>query len=173
MRRTLAVLVASFVPVLAHAAGQGETTVGGGPGLAVLRDGGTRAGGAAEVRLLRGLDDAWSARVRLQAAWLPARGDRQATQLFAPGLGLTVAADVVNLVPFLDVGVVLADLRETGRPSRQRLGAELAAGADYLLSRHLVLSLLARVDYLVLRLGGYGAPTPLLLTLDLHVGYVF
>jgi hypothetical protein len=173
MRLGPALLLSALLPLTARAAGNGETAVAGGPGLAVLVDGQTRLGGAGEVRLLRGFSDFWSAQLALGFAWLPSTAQTPATRVLTPTLGLVVAADVVNLVPFAALGVVFADLRGAGLPARQRLGGELALGADYLLSRHLALSLLARVDYLALHLAGASTSRPLLLVCALHLGYVF
>jgi hypothetical protein len=173
MRLGLACVFLALFPATARAAGQGEIAVSGGPGLAILFDGETRLGGAAEVRLLRGLSDLWSARLGLQAAWISASRESPATRMVTPGLGGTVAADVLNLVPFADLGLVFTDLRGGGGPAQQRLGGELALGADYLASRHLALSLLGRIDYFALRLAGAGDVRPLLLTFSLQVSYVF
>jgi hypothetical protein len=173
MRLALAFLTLSLVPATVRAAGQGETAVTGGPGLAILFDGETRVGGAADLQLLHGLSDFWSARLGLQAAWLPSRDETSATRLVMPGLGLMVAADVLNLVPFAALGVVLADIRGGGVSSRQRLAGQLSLGADYLASRHLTLSLLGRIDYPALRLAGPRTSSPLLLTFALHAAYVF
>lgn len=173
MRFGPAFLLSALLPVAAHAAGQGETVVAGGPGMAVLFDDEARVGVAGDVRLLRGLSDSWSAKLGLAFAWIPAEDKRPAMHMVAPTLGLTVAADVLNLVPFAELGVVLADLRGGGLPSRQRLGGELSLGADYLVTRHLALSLLGRIDHLALRLAGAGGSPPVLLVFALTLGYVF
>jgi hypothetical protein len=173
MRVGPAVLLSALLPFAAHAAGQDETVVTGGPGLAVLFDGEAQVGVSGDVRLMHGLSDFWSARLGLGLAWLPATDGGPAKRVVAPTLGLTVAADVLNLVPFAELGVVLADLRGGGLASRQRLGAELSLGIDRLLSRHLTLSALGRVDYLPLRLAGANGSPPLLLVLALCLGYVF
>jgi hypothetical protein len=173
MRFGPALLLSTLLPLTASAAGKGETAVAGGPGLAVLFDGQTRLGGSGDVRLLRGLSDSWSAKLALGFAWIPSTSHTPTTRLLTPSLGLVVAADAVNLVPFAELGVVFADVRGDGTAARQRLGGALALGADYLLSRHLALSLLGRVDYLALRLAGAGASRPVLLVLTLSLGYVF
>jgi hypothetical protein len=173
MRPGFAPLLCLLLPAAALAGGPGESALGAGPGLAVLSEGTTRAGASGEVRFPRGLSDSWSARMGLQAAWMPAAAGASAKQLVAPALGLTAAADVLNLVPFAEAGVVLGDIRGGGLPSRQRLGGQFGIGADYLASRHVTLSLLARVDYFALRLSGASESRPVQLTLALHLGRVF
>jgi hypothetical protein len=173
MRLGLPLLLLAISPASALAAGEGETTISGGPGLAVLFDGQTRAGVATDVRLLRGLTDAWSLRLGLQAAWIPASGNTNATRVTAPSLGLTLAADITNLVPFVDAGIVFADLRGGGLGSRQRLGCQLGAGADYFIARRFTLTLLARLDYYALHLAGDRGSSPTQATLALHLGRVF
>ena len=173
MRLSFAALLCCLLPTAALAAGQGEMAISGGPGLAVMIEGTTRAGASADLRFLRGLSDSWSARLGLQAAWLGASGETNATHVLAPALGLTVAADVLNLVPFAEAGVVLADIRGNGLTARQRLGGQLGVGADYLVTRHFTLSLLARLDFFALRLAGAHESSPAQLTLALHLGRVF
>jgi hypothetical protein len=173
MRLGFAFLVCTLLPASALAGGQGEMALSGGPGVALAFEGKTRAGASADVRFLRGLSDSWSARLGLQAAWIPASGEASATRLLAPALGLTVAADVLSWVPFAEAGVVFADIRGGGIASRQRLGGQLGVGADYLATRHLTLTLLARVDYFALRLAGAREASPAELTLALHLGRVF
>jgi hypothetical protein len=173
MRFGPALLLCALLPATARAAGHGETAVSGGPGLAVLVAGATQVGVAGDLRLLRGLSDSWSARLGLEAAWLPSTDERPATRLSAGALGLTVAADVLSLVPFADFGVVVADLRSAGLAAQQRVGGELTLGADYLAGRHVTLSVLGRVDYFALRLAGAHGPRPVLVVLALALGYVF
>jgi hypothetical protein len=173
MRFGLPLLLLALLPASALAAGQGETTLSGGPGLVVLFDGTTRAGAAADARLLRGLTDSWSLRLGLQAAWIPASGETGATRIAAPSFGLTFAADVTNLVPFVEGGIAFADLRGGGGGSRQRLGGQLGAGADYFLTRRLTLCALARLDYYALRVAGDRGSIPAQVTIALHLGHVF
>ena len=117
--------------------------------------------------------DAWSARLGLQAAWYPADDATPSAHVTAQALGLTWAADVLKLVPFADLGIVVADIRGSWVAASQRLGGQLGFGADYLISRHFTMSLLARVDYFALRLaGGHDTPTTQL-TLALHLGRAF
>jgi|GEM_PF-4123154 len=173
MRLGFAILLGSLLPASALGAGRGEMAVTGGPGLAVVFAGTNRAGASADLRVLRGLSDSWSARLGLQGAWIPASGETGATRIMAPALGLTVAADVLNLVPFAETGIVLADIRGGGLSSRQRLGGQLCVGAEYLATRHFTLSLLARLDYFAIRLAGAHESSPSQLTLALHLGRVF
>jgi hypothetical protein len=144
-----------------------------GPGLALTFDSQTRAGAAADARFLYGLSDSWSARLGLQASWIPASGEPSATRLVAPALGLTVAADVLNLVPFAEAGIVLADIRGGGLAARQRLGGQVGAGAEYLATRHFTVLLLGRLDYFALRLAGARESSLTEVTFALHLGHVF
>ena len=167
------ILLLSFLPASALAAGQGENAVTGGAGLALALTGPTRVGAAVDVRLLHGFNDSWSARLGLEGSWLPGSGDTSATRIVTPSLGLTVAADVLNLVPFAEAGFGFADIRGGGTASRQYLGGQLGVGVDYLATRHLTLSLLGRLDYFALRLAGPDGSRPVVATFALHLGRVF
>ena len=173
MRRALALLILCMPAPSALAAGEGEMALTAGPGLAVGLTGGARVGASVDARFLYGLTDAWSARLDLAGSWLPSSGESAATRVIAPTLGMTVAADVLNLVPFGEVGIVIGDVRGGGSAARQYLGGQLGAGVEYLLTRRLTLSLLGRIDYLALRLAGPDATDPLALTFALHLGHVF
>jgi hypothetical protein len=165
-------LLLGLVPAAAWAAGRGETAFGAGPALAVVRQGETRVGAAVDARVLYGLNDVWSAHAGLTLAWLPASDATPATLLTAPAVGLTAAADIVNWVPFVQAGLALADVRRDGG-SQQRLGAQLGVGADYLISRHMTLTVLGRIDHFALAVAGAGGPTPVQLVLTLQLGHVF
>jgi len=173
MRLALAALLCLILPASAFAVGQGESALTGGPGLALAFEGGTRAGAGADVRILRGLSDSWAARLGVQATWVPATGGKGATRVAAQALGLTFAADIFKLVPFVDLGVLVADIRGGGQEARQRLGGQFGIGADYLVTSHLTLSLIGRLDYFALRLAGARGQTPVQATLALHLGHVF
>ena len=173
MRLGLAILLVSLLPASALAVGQGEAELSGGFGLAVTLQGENRSGAQAEMRLLRGLSDSWAARLGLQTAWYPADGGTPSAHVTAQAVGLTWAADVLNLVPFADLGIIVADLRGGGVAARQSLGGQLGVGADYLLSRHFTVSLLARVDYFAFRLAGGHGTRPTQLTLALDLGRTF
>jgi hypothetical protein len=173
MPRGFAFLLSCLLPASALAAGPGEMSLSAGPGLALTFDSQTRAGAAADARFLYGLSDSWSARLGLQASWIPASGEPSATRLVAPALGLTVAADVLNLVPFAEAGIVLADIRGGGLAARQRLGGQVGAGAEYLATRHFTVLLLGRLDYFALRLAGARESSLTEVTFALHLGHVF
>jgi hypothetical protein len=173
MRFGLVLLLVWWLPTATLAVGQGEASLSGGLGLAVGFQDQTRAGAQAEVRLLRGINDSWAARLGFQTAWYPAKGSNPAAHVTAQSLGLTWAADVLNLVPFADVGIAVADLRGGGVTPSWRLGGQLGIGADYLLSRHLTMSLLARADYFPLRLAGGHEAHPTQLSLVLYLGRAF
>jgi hypothetical protein len=171
MRRAL-VLLLGLLPASAGAAGRGETAVGAGPALAVLHQTRTRAGAALDARFLYGLSDVLSAHAGLTVSRFAASDDAPTTVLTAPAVGLTAAADVLDWVPFAQAALVLADLRGGGS-SQQRLGAGLAIGADHLISRHLALTVLARIDHYTLQLAGRDGAAPLKFVLALQVGRVF
>jgi hypothetical protein len=173
MRFSAALALAWLLPVSALAVGQGEASLSLGAGLAVAFEGQGRAGAEAEFRVLRGLSDAWSARLGLQAAVIPSSGTAPAGSLVSQAVGLTWAVDIAKLVPFLDLGLVVADVRGRGYPASQRLGAHVGLGVDYLVSRRTVVSFLGRVDYLPLRLAGGEAPRPVQLCFVLHLGRTF
>jgi hypothetical protein len=173
MRLRLALLCAFLAPATAVAGGRGEMALTAGPGVAIAKLADTQAGAAADARFLYGLSDAWSARLGLAAIWLPGRDGAAASRLVAPSVGLTLAADVLTFVPFVEVALTFTDVRGGGLTSRQYLGGEAGLGVDYLLSRHTTLSLLARADYLAVHLAGAATPTPFAATLALHLGRVF
>ncbi len=104
MRLWLPLLVLWWLPASARAVGQGEATLAGGIGPALAFREQTRAGVEAEARLLRGISDSWAARLGLQTAWYPADGMPPSCHVTAQSLGLTWAADALNLVPFADLG---------------------------------------------------------------------
>ena len=162
-----------LLPASALAVGEGEASLSLGAGLAVTFQDGGRAGVEGEFRLLRGLTDAWSGRLGLQAALLPSSDGRPRGSLVSQSAGLTWAVDIANLVPFVDFGVLVADVRGMGYAASQRLGIQAGVGLDYLASRHALVSLLARVDYLPLRLAGHESPRPTQLCLVLHLGRTF
>ena len=169
----LSLLVAWCLPTSTFALGQGEAAISGGVGLAVAFQDQTRTGLAAEARLLRGLSDSWAARLGIQSAWYPQGSALPSAHITAQSAGLTFAADVLNLVPFADIGLAVADMRGGGLATTWRLGGQLGFGADYFISRHLALSLLARADYFPLRLAGGHDTHPTQVSLVLFVGHVF
>ena len=173
MRHWLALVLLWCLPTSALALGQGEASLSGGLGPALAFQGQIRPGAQADVRLLRGLNDSWAARLGLQTAWYPASNSTPSAHVTAQALGLTWAADVLNLVPFADLGILAADVRGGGMTPSWRLGGQLGLGADYFLSRHLTMSLLARVDYLPLRLAGGHNAHPTQISLALHLGRAF
>ena len=173
MRRVLLSLLPILLPATALAAGSGEMMLTAGPGLALVHQAETRTGASADARFLYGLSDSWSAHLGLQATWLPASAGQSAATIVAPSLGMTAAADILNWVPFAEAALVFGDLRGGGLASRQRLGGRLGGGIDYLLTRHLTLSLLGRLDYFALALAGPDDSRPLSLGFALHLGRVF
>jgi hypothetical protein len=173
MRWSQLPLLALLFPATAGAAGPGERMLTAGPGVAFVHQDRTRTGISGDARLLYGLSDSWSAHLGLQAAWLPAAASRSAIFAVTPSLGLTAAADILNWVPFIEAALVFGDFRGGGLAARQRLGGRLGGGIDYLLTRHLTLSLLGRLDYFALALTGPEGDQPLALGFALHLGRVF
>jgi hypothetical protein len=159
------------MPVSAGAIGPGEASLSAGLGPALAVQGQTHAGAQVAFRLLRGFSDSWAGRLGLEAAWLPTSG--AAIHYTTQSLGFTWAADILNLVPFADVGLVLGDIRGGGMASGQRLGPQVGIGADYLFSRHLTFSLLAHADYFVFRLAGAQTTRPTQITVGFYLGRVF
>ncbi len=173
MRLLLALSLASLVPASAFAVGQDEASLSLGAGFTVEHQGESRPGAAVELRLLRGLSDAWAARLGLQAALAPSSSGRSAASVLSQAAGFTWAVDIVNWVPFLDLGLLAADARGGGHGASQRLGVEAGLGIDYLFSRRTVASILGRVDYLPLRLAGTDSPRPVVASFVLHLGRSF
>jgi hypothetical protein len=173
MRFWLALFVVWWLPSAALAVGQGEASLSGGLGMAGAFQDHARAGAQADVRLLRGLNDSWAARLGVQTAWYPADGATPAAHITAQSAGLTWAADVLQWVPFADLGIAVADIRGGGLATSWRLGGQLGIGADYFLSRHLTVSLLARVEYFPLRLAGGHDAHPIQTGLVLYLGRAF
>jgi hypothetical protein len=173
MRFWFAFALACLMPVPAIAVGQGEASLSVGGGLAIQCQGEGRTGAAVEFRLLRGLSDAWSARLGLQATLIPSAHGEKAATLLGQAAGLTWALDALRWVPFLDLGVLVADTRGGGTQASQRLGGQAGLGLDYLASRHTVVSFLGRVDYLPLRLAGADTSRPTQVSFVLHLGRTF
>jgi hypothetical protein len=173
MRFWIVLALACLTPFSAAAVGQDESSLQAGAGWAVAHQGESRSGVEGEFRIVRGLTDAWSARLGLQGAVLPGSEGRKTGTIISQAAGVTWAFDVVNWVPFIDLGVVLADVRGNGHGASQRLGGQAGVGVDYLLSRHTFVSLLGRVDYFPLRLAGTDGPRPSLLSFVLHLGRTF
>jgi hypothetical protein len=173
MRFWLALFLIWWLPTSAHAVGQGEASLSGGLGLAVSFRDQTRAGAQAEARLLRGISDSWAARLGVQTAWYPADGAAPAAHITAQSAGFTWAADILNWVPFADIGIAVADIRGGGLATTWRLGGQVGIGADYFLSRHLTMSLLARGEYFPLRIAGGHEAHPVQTGLALYLGRAF
>jgi hypothetical protein len=168
---TFALFSLWLMPAPASAVGQGEASLSAGVGLAIAVQDQPRAGAQVEFRLLRGLSDSWAARLGLETTWIPTSG--AAIHFTTQSAGLTWAADVLRLVPFVDFGIAVADIRGGGMREGQRLGPQGGIGADYLVSRHLTVSLLARVDYFALRLAGGHETAPTQITVGAHLARVF
>ena len=154
----------------AQAAGAGETQVAPSLGFALAGgDDSGHPGMQAGVESTFGFSDAWAGRMAVASSWHPSGSPRHVTAL---SLGAVLSLDVVRLVPFLNLGFSLADLRGDGASS-QRLGPQVGLGVEYLLSPRWTLAALASFDYFVLRLRGPGGVHPWWACAALRVGRVF
>jgi hypothetical protein len=157
----------------ADAVGEGERQLAGTLGFAITRDGATRPGVQGAVEGALGISDSWAAHAALDSSIHPGT-DVQPRRVFtALTLGFTYAFDVLRFVPFLDLGLTVADVRASGRDARQKLGPQAGIGVEYLLSRHWTLAGLGRVEYLGLRLAGDTEPQPWRLVAGVRLGRVF
>lgn len=172
--RLLPALIAFFaLPGAAMATGEGEKQVAADLGMALAGgDDKAHPGVQFGVEATKGLTDAWAAHAGASYAFLPGQPADGLRHLTTLSLGATYSLDVLRWVPFLDLGVSVADLRG-GSASSQYLGPRVGAGADYLLSRGWSLGALARFDYLALRLHGSGSSRPWLTTIGVRLGRIF
>jgi hypothetical protein len=164
-------VVVCAAPCPASAVGAGEKQVAGSVGWDMAGSGETaRSGLQASVEIGLGLSDSWAGRGGVSMAWQPghAGGLSQVTTI---QLGMTYSLDVVRWVPFVELGISLADLRGDGASS-QRLGPQVEAGIEYLLSRRWTLAAFGRFDYLALGLSG-SAGHPWLVASGLRLGWLF
>jgi hypothetical protein len=157
----------------AGAVGEGERQVAGALGFAITQDGATRAGAQGGVEGALGISDSWAARASVDVSLHPG-SDAQPRRIFtALSFGFTYAFDVLRFVPFVDLGLIVADVRASGQDARQKLGPQGGIGLEYLLSRRWTLAGLARAEYLGLRLAGDTEPQPWRVTAAVRVGRVF
>lgn len=173
MRFWLVLVAVALLPLPAAALGPDEAVLSAGVGPTVKLQDGARAGAQLDLRLLRGLSDSWAARLGVEIGVLPSPAGQKTGTVVTQAVGATWAVDVVTWVPFVDLGLLAADVRGGGYGESQRLGAQLGLGADYLLSPRNQVSFLGRVDYLPLRVAGTKAPAPVQLSLVVHLGHSF
>ena len=167
------VVILCAAPCPARATGPGEKEIFASVGFALAGgDDKARPGMQAGVEGALGFTDAWAGRATVSSSWLPEPAPGSPGHVTAVSLGATFSLDVVRWVPFLDLGVSLADLRGDGASS-QRLGPQVGLGAEYLLSRRWTLAALARFDYFALRLRGPGGTHPWSACASLRLGRVF
>lgn len=136
--------------VVVSSPGAGERTTGVGAGLEIAR----------------GITDSWAARAEIAGS----------ARSLAGAAGITLAIDVVRVIPFLDLGLAAAAQEGPTDGTRGDLGLQGGAGVEYLLTRRWALAALARFHYLPIELGGSRPPdgaTPWLLTAGLRLGRVF
>jgi hypothetical protein len=169
---TVNLLILCAAPCPAQATGAGEKQVSASLGFALAGDHNTRPGMQAGVEAMMGFTDAWAGRAAVSGSWQPESASGSPHHVTAVSLGATYSLDVVRWVPFVDMGLSLADLRGGGASS-QRLGPQVGLGAEYLLSRRWTLAALARFDFFALRLAGSGGNHPWWACAGLRVGRVF
>jgi hypothetical protein len=168
--RPLAVAVLLSWAGPARGVDQGEWQVAAGPAFALLvqgRNATSGLGGRLEGRY--GLRDDSAVWVAVGSSWHP----RAAETVRASGAsaGFSLAFDVLRIVPFLEAGAAVANLR--GAVTRGRyLGFDGAAGVEYLLDRRWSAAAVARYQYLPVRLAGTG-DNPGVLTLGLRLARTF
>jgi len=157
----------------AHATGPGEKQVAASLGGVLVGDGDrARPGMQAGIEAAIGVTDAWAGRAGVSSSWQPSPAPGGPRHVSALSLGMTYAIDVVRWVPFLDLGLSLADLRGNGANS-QRLGPQVGLGVEYLLSPRWTLAALARFDYFALRLRESGGTRPWWASAGLRLARVF
>ncbi|HJX63151.1 MAG TPA: hypothetical protein VJ860_04275 [Polyangia bacterium] len=169
---TVNLLILCAAPCPARATGAGEKQFSASLGFALAGEDDARPGMQAGVEAMMGLTDAWAGRAALSGSWQPESASGSPRYVTAVSLGATYSLDVVRWVPFVDLGLSLADLRREGASS-QRMGPQVGLGAEYLLSRRWALAALARFDFFALRLAGSGGTRPWWACAGLRVGRVF
>jgi hypothetical protein len=166
-------VILCLLPCPARATGPGEKQISASLGFALAGgDDSARPGMQAGVEATMGFTDSWAGRAAVSSSWQPEPAPGGPGHVTAASLGMTYSLDVLRWVPFLDLGVSLADLRGGGASS-QRLGPQVGLGAEYLLSRRWTLAALARFDYLALRLRGPAGTHPWWACAGLRIGRVF
>jgi hypothetical protein len=144
-------LMASALSRTANALDQGEWQAGvtanltGGPNGKGISLGG---GGRLEGRY--GITDALSAWGAVGSLWWSADGIP--LRASSASAGMTLAFDVVRWVPFVELGLAVADVGSPSHIGRTYVGGELGAGAEYLLDRRWSLAAVARVAWFPQRL---------------------
>lgn len=172
----VAVLATAFLVTgvrRADAVGEGERELAGTLGFTMIQDGATRPGVQGDFEGAVGLSDSWAARAAIDVSLYPGSGAQPRRVLSALTVGFSYAFDVLRYVPFVDLGLTVADVRTNGGDARQKLGPQAGIGVEYLLSRHWTVAGLARAEYLGLRLGGDTEPQPWRFVAAVRVGRVF
>jgi hypothetical protein len=169
MSPRLLVAALLLTPAPALAVDQGSWQVGGGADFALLVEGDDPTSGlGGRLDLRYGLTDAAALWAAAASSWHP-RATAQARSSSA-SLGVALAFDVLQIVPFAEAGVTLADL-DNGPLRAGYLGLEAAGGVEYLFDRRWSAAATARYQYLPLKLGGAAAADkgPGLLTVGLSL----
>jgi hypothetical protein len=157
----------------ALAVDQGDWQVSAGPAFAWLLEGKNPTsglGGRLEGRYgLRDDSAAWAA---VSSSWHPRAAESVRASVASAGFAL--AYDVLRVVPFLEAGAAVADLRG-GVTHGRYLGFEVAGGGEYLFDRRWSAAGTIRYDYLPVRLAGgpTADPSPGVLTAGLRLSRTF
>jgi hypothetical protein len=138
----LAVLASTLLPRTARALDEGQWQVGFAPQLTAGFDDGVFPGGGGRVDGRYGITDALSAWAAVGSLWWSMHG--YTTRATSASAGLMLAYDVVRIVPFVGLGVAVADVH--ARVVGPSLGGELNAGAEYLLDPKWSLGLQANLQ---------------------------
>jgi len=161
----------SLLTAPALAVDQGDWQVGAGPAYALLveHDNPTSGlGGRIEGRYgLRDDSAVWAA---VASSWHPRAAEN--VRASSASAGFSLAFDVLRVIPLVEVGPAVAELR--GGLTRGRfLGFEGAAGCEYLVDRRWSAAALARYQYLFVRLAGTAPLSPGVLTVGLRISRTF
>lgn len=132
------------------------------------------------LQLQYGLTDAWALRGAVGLSGHPVGGnaDRGGGTVTATSAiaGVTYTVDVLRLVPFVEAGVGLLDVRGAVAGARSGLGIDLGVGAQYLVSRRWAVGVVGRYQVFPVELGSLSSDdgeTPSLVALALRLARIF
>jgi hypothetical protein len=149
-----ALMIALAFPRMARALDEGDWQVGVTPSL-VLNTNGKQLIASGGLRL-----EGRHALTDVVSAWgsvgsILAYDSDGLVRVLNASAGMTLAFDVLRVLPFVEGGATALDLGESEYITGGRfLGGELGFGAEYLLSRTWAIAPVARLQYFPLRLSG-------------------
>jgi hypothetical protein len=146
----LAGLVLLTAPGTALALDEGQWQLGITAELAMGVDHKVYLGGGGRLEGRYGISDALSAWTALGLVQLPMQS--YSARVGSVGGGLTLAYDVLRIIPFVSLGLAAVDAHRSR--SALLLGGELDAGAEYLLDPRWSVGLLGIVQYCPLEISG-------------------